>query len=127
MATGSIGLQLGRQVSEVVLVLMTARAVDAVIHREIKLGADVSVAAGPVGAGVEAAATLAADIYAFARAKGPFVGDSLDSVAIKARRDWNRKDYREPLTARQIVLLGKGANPHADGLKQVLDAAVAAP
>jgi len=46
MATGSIGLQVGRQFSEVVLVLMTARAVDAVIHGEIKLGIDVSVAAG---------------------------------------------------------------------------------
>lgn len=129
MATGSIGLQAGRQFSEVVLVLMTARAVDAVIHGKIKLGADVSVAAGPVEANVGAAtsATLAADIYAFARAKGPFAGDSLNGVAITARRDWNRKYYREPLTARQIVLLGKGANPHADGLKQALDAASAAP
>ena len=129
MASGVIGLHIGRQFSEVVLVLMTARAIDAIIHRQIKLGTDVSVAAGPHGAGVEAAGTttLLADIYAFARAKGPFAGDSLAGVAIKARRDWNRKYYREPLSARQIVLLGKGANPHADGLKQALDAAIAAP
>ena len=72
---------------------MTARAVDAVIHGEIKLGTDVSVAAGPVKANVEAeagavtTATLAAHIYAFARAKRPFAGDSLNSVVIKARRD----------------------------------------
>ena len=66
LAAGSIGLQIGGQVSEVVFTIMNDGAVDAVLDENFKLGADASVALGPLGKGVEASTTtnLSDDIYA---------------------------------------------------------------
>ena len=123
LARGSIGLQICGQISEFVLLIMTPRALDAVVHAEMKLGADATIAAGPVGVGVEAATTtnLGADIYSFARSKGLFCGVSLEGSAIKSREDWNRKYYGEALTARQIIIRDKGQNDQADELKAALN------
>lgn len=125
LGAGSIGFQFGGQASEVVLLLMTSRALDAVIHNQIKLGADLSVASGPVGRGMEAATTtnLGADIYSFARAKGLFAGVSFEGAFIKAREDWNRMFYGRPATARQIVILRQVTGVKADALKSALVAA----
>ena len=89
MGGGSIGFQIGGQVSEVVLLLMTNRAIDAVIHNEVKLGADASFAAGPLEIGAEASTTtnLDTDIFSFSRAKGLFAGVSFEGAVIKSRAD----------------------------------------
>ena len=127
MGGGSIGFQIGGQVSEVVLLLMTHRAVDAVIHNEVKLGADASIAAGPLGLGAEAATTtnFDTDIFSFSRAKGLFAGVSFEGAVIKARSDWNRMYYRKQTTARQIVFIRNVKTDRADELKAALDVLVA--
>ena len=123
MAGGSIGLQIGGQISEVVLLIMTPRALDAVVHAAMKLGVDAVIAAGPIGVGVEAATTtnLGADIYSFARTKGLFIGASLEGSVIKPREEWNRKYYGEAPSARQIIVRDKGQNDQADELKAALN------
>ena len=127
MGGGSIGLQIGGQVSEVVLLLMTRRAVDAVIHNEMKLGADASIAAGPLGRGAEASTTtnLNTDIFSFSRAKGLFAGVSFEGAVIKARADWNRMYYRTPTTPRQIIFKRTVKTDRANELKAALDVLVA--
>lgn len=127
MGGGSIGLQIGGQVSEVVLLLMTHRAVDAVIHNEMKLGADATIAAGPLGRGAEASTTtnLDTDIFSFSRAKGLFAGVSFEGAVIKARVDWNRMYYRKQTTPRQIIFKRSVKTDRADELKAALDILVA--
>ncbi len=105
VAGGSIGLQAGAQASEVILVLMTDKAVDAVLKNNVKLGADIGIAAGPVGAGLEASTTtsLSDDVYAFALSKGLFGGISLEGSVLAPDADANRAYYGKPIAPGDIL------------------------
>jgi len=86
----SFGFQIGGQASEVVLLAMTDRGVSALLANSLKLGVDVGIAAGPIGAGVSAAsANLSADILSFARSKGLYGGVSLDGAVVAIRHVLN--------------------------------------
>lgn len=76
MGAGSFGFQFGAQASEVVLLVMSQRGVESLLSSTFKLGGDVSVAVGPVGAGIEGstAMNLSADLLTFARAKAYSAG-----------------------------------------------------
>ncbi len=121
IGAGSFGLQFGGEASEVVLLFMTDRAVDAVLHNKVKLGAEVSAAVGPVGQEREAATTtnLRADIYSYSRNKGLFVGMSLEGAVIASREAWNESYYGRAVTADDI-LAGRVEAPGAAGLKSAL-------
>jgi SH3 domain-containing YSC84-like protein 1 len=121
IASGSIGLQVGVQDSEVLFTVMTDKGLKQVMQNQFKMGADASVALGPIGGGVEAATTLnmGADIYAFSRSKGAFAGGSFEGSYIKARDEWNKLYYGQALTVDDIVA-GKAANPGANALRQAL-------
>lgn len=122
LAAGSIGLQAGAQVSEVVFTVMTDSAIEALLNNEMKLGADASVAVGPFGAGIEASTTtnLGADIYAFSRAAGIFGGGSLEGAKIFSRQAWNDEYYGAVAPARAVVIERKFFNPQADKLRTAL-------
>ena len=122
LAAGSIGLQIGGQVSEVVFTIMNDGAVDAVLDENFKLGADASVALGPLGKGVEASTTtnLSDDIYAFSKAVGLFGGGALEGAAILKRAEWNAAYYTAGAEPRAIVIDRKYFNPHADRLRAAL-------
>lgn len=126
MAAGSIGLQIGAQASEVILLLMTERTIDAMLHNKVKIGADISAAAGPVGKGIEAATTtnLRDDVYSYSRAKGLFAGVSLEGAVISAKSKWNTAYYGKSVTPRQIVLERAVEGRNADSLKSALASAV---
>jgi len=125
MGSGSIGLQFGGEVSQVVLLIMNERALNAIISNQVKLGADASVAVGPMGRGMEAATTTAlnADIYSFAATKGLFGGVSLGGSVINARGDWIRAYYGRSLSAGDIVLRRQVEAPAALPLDQALQQA----
>lgn len=127
MAAGSIGLQIGGQTSEVVLVLMTDRALDAVLQNKVKLGADMGVAAGPVGAGLEAAiaTNLRADIYTYAKSKGLFAGVSFEGAVIAERGKLNRAYYGRRVSPEDIVVRKSVDNPGANRLRTSLDNLIA--
>ncbi len=127
MGAGSIGFQIGGQTSEVVLVLMTARALDAVLHNKVKLGADVGVAAGPVGGGLETATTtnFRADIYTYAKSKGLFAGVSFEGAVIAERGKLNRAYYGRGVSPEDIVTSRTVDNPGANRLRASLDKLVA--
>jgi lipid-binding SYLF domain-containing protein len=122
MAEGSIGLQIGAQAAEVVLLIMTQKGVEAVLSNSFKLGADVSVAVGPAGGGAEASTTanLRADILAFSRTQGLFAGLSLEGAVIGARDEWNKAYYGKPVTATDIIVRREARNPGANPLRQLL-------
>jgi len=122
LGSASIGLQIGAQVSEVLLFVMTDAALEKLLTDKVTLGADISIAAGPIGVGVEAQTTTNAgsDIYAFARTKGVYGGVSLKGGALLPDQDANRAYYGSSVTAREIVLGRKSQNPGADRLRAAL-------
>jgi lipid-binding SYLF domain-containing protein len=122
LAAGSLGLQFGVQISEVVFTVMTDSAVEALLNSEFKLGADASVAMGPLGAGIEASSTtnVGADIYAFSRAVGLFGGGALEGAKILNRQDYNDGYYGAVAPPRDVVIERKFFNPQADKLRQAL-------
>lgn len=124
LAAGSIGLQIGAQASEVILVINKERGLEAIMKNEMKLGADASVAVGPVGSGVQAATTtnFEADIYSYARSKGLFAGASLEGAGILSSTSWNTAYYGRALNPRDIVLNRLVDNAGANALKATLAA-----
>jgi lipid-binding SYLF domain-containing protein len=113
----SVGLQAGGEVSEVVLVALTDKGVTALLKTSGKLGANASVAAGPVGVGVEAAtANLSADLVSYARNQGLYAGISVEGAIVSPRDKLARAYYGEAVTPTQILVQRDVTNPQAAGL-----------
>ncbi|WP_018877226.1 lipid-binding SYLF domain-containing protein [Thioalkalivibrio sp. ALE28] len=89
----SFGMQFGGDAAEVVMVARTQDAVDSMFGSAIRLGADASVAAGPVGAG--RSATPTADFLSYSRARGAYLGMSLSGSRMTVRDDFNEAYYGE--------------------------------
>ena len=102
----SWGLQFGGQSSELVIAVMTDRGVNALMNREVSLGADAGLAVGELGAGVNAATGLdtKADMYAFARSEGLFVGVSLEGSVLAPRETWDQQLYGQDATPQSILV-----------------------
>jgi lipid-binding SYLF domain-containing protein len=122
LAAGSVGLQIGGQVSQVVFTVMNDGAVTAILNSKFKLGADASVAVGPIGKGVEASTTahLGLDLYAFSKVVGLYGGGAFEGAAILERDTLNTEYYGRAIVPRQIVIERAAANPQADKLRGVL-------
>ncbi len=118
MGSVTFGLQIGGEVQEIVLVIMSKAGRDAMLTNEFKLGADISVAAGPVGAGAKA---QTADVLAFSRTKGGLYGGlNIEGAVIATREDWNRTYYGEGARAIDILVTGTASNPGADRLRETI-------
>ncbi len=119
LVAGSIGLQIGGQVSEVIFTLMSDAAVKAMLEDEFKFGGDLSVAVLHKGAGVEASSSTAfdADIYAFSKSVGLFGGGSLEGAKLITREAWNEGYYGDGATPESIVLDRRFSNPQSDRLR----------
>jgi len=103
---GSFGLQLGGQATDFVLLLMNQRAASSILSSKVKLGGDVSAAAGPVGrnASAESDVTLRAQILSYSRARGLFAGISLAGSTLRPDNDANKRLYGKEISAKDIVL-----------------------
>ena len=101
---GSIGFQAGVQSSDVVLVFRNDRSLDSIVNGKFTLGADASVAAGPVGRSAQASTDeqLKAEIYSYSRARGLFAGVSLDGTWLRMDHTANQRVYGKNTTPRQI-------------------------
>jgi lipid-binding SYLF domain-containing protein len=112
---GSFGFQIGGEATDFVLLVMNERGASGILTSKVKLGADASVAAGPVGrtASVETDATLRADILSYSRARGAFAGVALEGSTIRPDNGANKQIYGREVPARDIVLSGHVATPPA--------------
>jgi lipid-binding SYLF domain-containing protein len=92
---GSAGFQVGAEQIDVVLLMMNRTGVEKLLHDKVNLGADASVAAGPVGRAASAStdARLSAEILAYSRAKGLFAGINLSGGVLRVEKDANAKVY----------------------------------
>lgn len=123
MTVGSIGLQIGGQVSEAVLVITNDGALDAVLRQQFSFGGDLSIAVGPVGQGLRGGSTanLGGDVIAFSRNQGLFGGGSIEGAALTARNGLNAAYYDAPnVTPREIVVERRYFNAGADALRRAL-------
>jgi lipid-binding SYLF domain-containing protein len=122
LATGSVGFQAGISVSEVVMLVMTEKGLNSLLSTSFKVGGDVSVAAGPVGAGAKS--NIAADLISYSRAKGIYGGLNLDGTVVSTNDEWNSAFYGKAVTPPDILIRQNVRNPQAIPLqRQVAKAA----
>jgi lipid-binding SYLF domain-containing protein len=109
---GSWGFQAGGQVSDIVLVLTTRRSVEGITDGKLTLGADASVAAGPVGrtAMASTSVTFDSEVYAYSKSKGLFAGVSLEGNGIFIGKKANRRFYDGEDSA-SAILASKATPP----------------
>ena len=110
---GSVGLQIGGQATDFVLLVMNPRGAHSILKSKVKLGADASVAAGPKGrtASAESDATLRAEVLSYSRSRGLFAGISLEGSTVRPDNDANQRVYGKKLDAEQIIFKGAVAVP----------------
>ncbi|MBS1787973.1 MAG: lipid-binding SYLF domain-containing protein [Acidobacteria bacterium] len=110
---GSIGLQIGAQATDFVLLFMNRDGMHSLLSDKFTLGADASVAAGPVGrqAGAETDVKLDAQILSYSRSKGLFAGLELKGVVIKPDKDDMRDVYGREVTAKEVLQDNKVTAP----------------
>jgi SH3 domain-containing YSC84-like protein 1 len=113
IGSGSIGFQIGAEGSEVALLIMTQKGRDALLTTDVKLGGDITVAAGPVGAGAKAAT---ADVLSFSRSKGIYGGVSLEGMVIGPNGKLNHAYYDQGVSPLDILVNQIVQNPGADEL-----------
>ena len=122
---GSVGFQIGGQATDFVLLVMNNRGAKGILTSKVKLGADASVAAGPVGrdASAETDASMRAEILSYSRARGLFAGVSLEGSTIRPDNDGNKRIYGERVSAQDIVIAHETHVPSAaEGLISTLNA-----
>ena len=111
---GSVGYQIGGSSTDIVMLFMNDHALQSLLGDKFKLGADATVAAGPVGRNAAAAtdARMSAEILTYSRAKGVFAGVSLDGSAVQADKSGDKAMYGENVD-RHEILRGKVPVPES--------------
>jgi lipid-binding SYLF domain-containing protein len=118
MGAGSVGFQIGVDVSEVVILVMTEKALDALLSPSFKFGGDASISAGPVGVGTSS--TVTTDLVSFARSKGAYAGLSLEGAVIKPNSTANSAFYGRAVSPADILVRATAHSPAAAPLQQSL-------
>ena len=124
---GSFGAQIGGSATDLVLIFTDRNALDLLMGgKDLKLGVDAGVTAGPIGREAEAGVntTLSSAIYAYSRSRGLFAGVALDGAVLNMDKDMNRKVYGESADAKDIlngkVAMNSAVRPFVDALDKVV-------
>ncbi len=112
---GSVGLQIGGEATDFVILVMNNRGMESLLHSKVKLGADATIAAGPKGrtASADTDAYMRAEMLSYSRARGVFAGISLEGSTLRPDEDANHRLYGRDATAQKIVLESKVDAPAA--------------
>jgi lipid-binding SYLF domain-containing protein len=102
---GSVGLQIGGEATDLVILVMNNRGASSLLHTKVKLGADASIAAGPKGrtASADTDAYLRAEMLSYSRARGVFAGVSLEGTTLRPDEDANHRLYGKDASAATII------------------------
>ncbi len=102
---GSVGFQIGAEATDFVFLVMNDRGAGSLLRTKVKLGADATIAAGPIGrsAAADTDAYMRAEILSYSRARGAFAGISLEGSTLRPDEDANRKLYGNSASARKII------------------------
>ena len=112
---GSVGLQIGGEATDFVILVMNNRGMESLLKSKVKLGADATVAAGPKGrtASADTDAYMRAEMLSYSRARGVFAGISLEGSTLRPDEDANHRLYGKEASAQKIVLESKVDAPPA--------------
>lgn len=116
MGSVSLGLQIGGESAEVVLLVLTKHGIDSLLTSKFKFGGDVSIALGPVGAGAKGDITT--DFIYFAKSKGFYAGLNLDGSYLSVRDSLNKAYYGKEATPADIIIRRSVQNGEADRLRE---------
>lgn len=117
LASLTFGLQIGVEVSEIVMLILSERGRDALLTTDVKLGADISVAAGPVGTGTKA---QTADVVAYVKSQGAYAGFNVEGAVVSTKDSWNEKYYGQKVSPLDILIERKVMNAGADALRDAV-------
>ncbi len=112
---GNIGLQLGGQATDFVLLVMNVKGARSLLSSKVKLGGDASAAAGPKGRTASASTdvVMKAEILSYSRSRGLFAGVSLEGSTLRSDGGANKNLYGKQLSASDIILKGAVKAPQA--------------
>jgi lipid-binding SYLF domain-containing protein len=110
---GSFGFQIGGEATDLILLVMNDRGMDSILSSKVKLGADASIAGGPLGrdASADTDAWMRAEILSYSRSRGLFAGVSLEGTTLRPDDDASAQVYGHPIKAKDIVKGEKTAVP----------------
>ena len=113
---GSFGFQIGGEAADIIMLIMNDRGMNGLLESKVKLGADASVAAGPVGRHADASTDwkMRAEVLTYSRARGLFVGISLNGAVLEQHKEDTREFYGNMIPFRTI-LLGQVTAPKGAG------------
>jgi lipid-binding SYLF domain-containing protein len=123
LASASFGLQIGLEQSELILFVMSDKALHAFMKDEFKVGAEAGLAIVTLGSSAEVAATSGgqpADIVVWASSSGAYAGVTLNGSVVKPRTSWNDSYYGHTVSVKDIVTRRTASNVGADGLRSAL-------
>jgi lipid-binding SYLF domain-containing protein len=120
---GSVGFQVGGSSTDVVMLVMNKRGMQKLLGDKFTLGADASVAAGPVGRTVDAStdARMDAEILAWSRAKGLFAGIALKGATLRNDADVNAELYRRKIDNKEVLSGAVEPPASSQALRSALD------
>ena len=112
---GSVGLQIGGEATDLVILVMNNRGADSLLHSKVKLGADASVAAGPKGREAQADTdiNMRAEMLSYSRSRGAFAGISLEGTTLRPDGEANRRLYGKNVSASEIIQESKVSAPES--------------
>jgi lipid-binding SYLF domain-containing protein len=112
---GSVGLQIGAEATDFVILVMNNRGAESLLHSKVKLGGDASIAAGPKGrtASADTDAYMRAEMLSYSRARGVFAGVSLEGSTLRPDNDANHRLYGRDATAALIITEPKYESPES--------------
>jgi lipid-binding SYLF domain-containing protein len=112
---GSVGLQIGGEATDFVILVMNDRGAKGLLSSKVKLGGDASVAAGPVGrtASADTDASMRAELLTYSRARGVFAGVSLEGSTLRPDNDANKRLYGREYKAAEIITESKFKAPES--------------
>jgi len=122
LRTGSFGLQIGAQSSDMVFLVMTTKGVESFYSSSFRLGGDVSIALGPVGAGAkgQTSLTFSFDMLAYTSDQGVFAGISAEGAGVITRAKWNEAYYERGTRPTDILVKQTVSNPGSEKLRAAL-------
>jgi lipid-binding SYLF domain-containing protein len=123
IASASFGLQIGAQESEMIMFVMSERALNALLQNKFQFGANAGIAVATLGSTVAGATTTngGPDIIVWASSSGAYAGISLDGTLVQPQSDADASYYGRPLTSQEIILSHVGSNPSATPLVRTMN------
>ncbi len=124
MTGGSVGLQIGVEKADIILVFKDRDSVETIANGKFTLGTSASVAAGPIGRSAQASTDIKfeAEVYSYSKAKGIFAGISINGASLQMDKGANERFYKNfEIKVDDILYKSPGAPAEAKELRNVLD------